>query len=282
MGNALAFCAAWLSIRSQKGTLLLRIEDVDRGRARDEIADSQRRDLAWLGLNWDRETPQQSKRSYGPWLDALAPHTYQCVCSRKALKLVQGRCTCPSVRPESGATRFQLNASAVAFADRRWGPQLQAPNQQPDPTLRRRDGVYAYNLAVVADDIADGVTEVVRGADLLAFTGVQIQIWQAFGATPPAWLHAPLVLDAQGRKISKSTGGIGIRALREAGWTPTQVWCALLPWLGLPPTSLTDALAQFNPKAGPLGPIQLMTPPSRPGEPLDWRDTDVSEPDIER
>lgn len=255
--------------------MLLRIEDVDEGRARQSIADGQRRDLDWLGLHWDRETPQQSQRDYQPWLKALAPHTYACNCTRKMLKAVQGRCTCPQTQQGEGAIRFRLSAGETRFTDRRFGPQYQIPSKQPDPTLRRRDGVFAYNLAVVADDIADGVTEVVRGADLLEFTGAQVQIWQAFDATPPTWTHTPLILDAAGRKISKSEGGIGICALRDAGWTAEQVWRALLPWLGLSDASLPEAISRFNPAAGPLGPIQLRQAPGLHTQALDWLDTQV-------
>ena len=121
----------------------------------------------------------------------------------------------------------------------------------------------------------------VRGADLLEFTGAQVQIWQAFGATPPAWTHAPLILDADARKISKSEGGIGIYALRDAGWTADQVWRALLPWLGLSCASLNEATAHFNPTAGPLGPVQLRQAPGLPDQALDWLDTRVSGRDTE-
>ena len=229
LGNALAFGACWLSVRSQGGRLLLRVEDVDVGRARPEVADSQRRDLEWLGLAWDEEVPKQSARDYAPWLQRLEPWTYRCACSRKELRAGDGRCGCREAARDEGSVRFHLDPPVEGF---------------PDPVLRRRDGVYAYNLSVVADDIADGVTEVVRGGDLLDYVPVQEQIWRAFGATPPVWGHTPLVVGPDGKKLSKSHGSTEIRALRDEGWTPDRVWETVLPWLGLE-GRLEDAIGQW-------------------------------------
>ncbi|MCB0067356.1 MAG: hypothetical protein KDD77_09400, partial [Caldilineaceae bacterium] len=131
-----------------------------------------------------------------------------------------------------------------------------------------------YNLAVVVDDIRDGVTEVVRGADLLGFTSVQIVLWRALDAPEPTWMHAPLVLgpaDAAGArsKLSKSHGSMHLAAMRDAGWQPADVWRLVLPWIGVPNTdSLGDAIAKFaadggsaargfDPQRGPRGPIEL-------------------------
>ena len=122
----------------------------------------------------------------------------------------------------------------------------------------RRDGQVSYNLAVVADDIEDGVNDVVRGSDLLEYTAVQVQLWEAFGAPPPRWLHTPLVLGADGRKLSKSHGSAHVGALRDAGATPGDIWRVVLPWLGLDGvTSLPDALSSWDPDAGPRGPITV-------------------------
>lgn len=242
LGNALAFAACWLSVRSAGGRLLLRIEDVDRDRARPEIADHQRSDLAWLGLSWDEEGPAQADRDYVPWLDRLAARTYRCTCTRKALKAVGGRCACATQDHPDGSVRFRLEPGLRTIDDRARGPARVDPSTLfPDPVLRRRDGVFAYTLAVVADDLADGVTEVVRGGDLLDFAAVQEQVWEAFGATPPTWLHTPLVLGPDGRKLSKSHGSTELRTLREAGWDASAVLGTVLPWLGLPPT-LDEAL----------------------------------------
>lgn len=258
LGNICAFGAAWLSVRAQAGRLLLRIEDVDRGRARPDVEDGIRRDLEWLGLEWDHETPAQSRRSYDEVLRQLGAHVYRCTCARAALAGVAGRCPgdCRARRHDIGAVRFALPRGPVSFTDRRWGPRTVHPAAFGDPTLVRRDGLVAYNLAVVADDLADGVTEVVRGSDLLDFTTVQLCLYDALGARPPTWLHAPLVLGSDGRKLSKSHGAAHVGAMREAGWTAADVWRVVLPWLGLPGgLALAEAVSEWRPDAGPRGPV---------------------------
>lgn len=239
LGNALAFGAAWLSARSQAGRLLLRIEDLDRGRARAEIAESQRADLKWLGLDWDEETAPQSSREYP--LDGLS--VYRCSCSRK--QRLRGECTCRQTPAAEGTWRFRCPPGAVAFQDRVWGRQEHVPGQ--DPILRRRNGEAAYPLAVVLDDHRDGVTEVVRGADLLAATAVQICIAEALGLPRPSYLHVPMILGPDGRKLSKSHGSTELRALRAAGWTAEDVWATLLPMLGLNVGTLARAVVAFDP-----------------------------------
>lgn len=273
LGNACAYAAAWLSARAAGGRLLLRIEDIDVTRARDELADGLRRDLDWLGLRWDAEVPRQSTRDYAPWLERLGDRVYRCVCTRARLGGGPYPGTCRHAGHTDGAWRFRLPPGEVHVADRRFGDRDVDPNAFGDPVLRRRDGVWAYNLAVVVDDVRDGVTEVVRGADLLDFTAVQIRLWQAFGAAPPTWLHAPLVLGPDGRKLSKSHGSLGVAALRDAGWSPERVWAAVLPWLGLDGVArLDDAARRFSPGAGPRGPIRLLG--TDPGERrLSWVDT---------
>ncbi len=132
--------------------------------------------------------------------------------------------------------------------------------------LRRRDGCYTYTLAVVADDIADGVTEVARGADLADQSAVQAVLWRALGADPPAWLHAPLILGGDGKKLSKSHHAAAVGDLRELGWSAADVWRVVLPWLGLtPPAAATDgrailhhALSAFDAARIPRGPFTWM------------------------
>ncbi len=258
LGNVCAFAAAWLSARAAGGRLLLRIEDVDRGRARPTVERAIRDDLAWLGLTYDDETPPQSRRSYDHVIAALAPHVYRCRCTRAMLAGTEGRYpgTCRRRQHATGAIRFALPPGPVRFIDRRWGPRSVDPTQFGDPILVRRDGLAAYNLAVVADDVADGVTEVVRGSDLLDFTAVQIRLYEALGAPAPTWLHAPLVLGRDGRKLSKSHGSAHVGAMRDAGARPADVWAIVLPWLGLPPLAALDAaIPLWCAGAGQLGPI---------------------------
>jgi glutamyl-tRNA synthetase len=248
LGNALAFGAAWLSVRNAGGRLLLRIEDIDRGRSRAEIAEAQRADLLWLGLAWDEEVPAQSTRSYDPGpLD-----TYRCDCTRRQR---QAR-PCPhrDAPAATGAVRFRSAREAVAFEDRAQGPQRHVPDA--DPLLVRRDGEPGYPLAVVVDDHRDGVTEVVRGGDLLAPTAVQVELFAAFGWAPPTWMHVPLLLGPDGRKLSKSHGSTELRALRDQGWTAEDVWARLLPRLGIPEgVGLSEAV--LRPARVPAGPFTV-------------------------
>lgn len=258
LGNVTAFTAAWLSARSDGGRLLLRFEDLDLGRARPDVEASQRADLAWLGLDVDAEVVRQSARSYADALLRLADHTYRCTCSRAALRASEGRCACGHRGETHGAIRLRLPARTVRFVDRRWGPWSVDLANQADPVLVRADGFVGYTLAVVADDVADGVTEVVRGADLLDATGVQMLLWELLADRTPTWLHTPLVLGPDGRKLSKSHGSTEVRALRAAGWTAADVLGRVLPWLGLPGvTSLRDAVSRWRPDQGPLGPVTV-------------------------
>ncbi|TVQ89607.1 MAG: tRNA glutamyl-Q(34) synthetase GluQRS [Deltaproteobacteria bacterium] len=257
LGNVLAFGAAWLSVRQAGGRLLLRVEDVDIQRASREIEDGQKRDLEWLGITWDREVRRQSERDYTPTLHALHEHTYRCVCTRRQIREAGGIYpgTCRDVGHARGSTRFRLPKGAITFEDRRLGPRRVPLMSLGDPVLRRRDGVFAYPLAVVADDLADGVTEVVRGADLVDVTAAQLAIWRALGARPPSYLHSPLVLGPDGKKLSKSHGSAHVGHWRSRGAEPEQVWRTVLPWLGLPHDHLDQAIRDFDPTAGPLGPI---------------------------
>jgi glutamyl-tRNA synthetase len=226
LGNALAFGAAWLSARAVGGRLLLRIEDIDRGRAREQVAAGNREDLRWLGIDWDKEVTSQSRRRYT--LDGLA--IYRCDCSRR--DRLAGACRCRDAGKRHGTFRFRVPPGPVSFVDRALGPQTFFPDE--DPIVLSRDGEPAYPLAVVVDDARDGVTEVVRGADLLSATAVQLRLQEALGLAAPSYLHVPLLFGVDGRKLSKSHGATEIRAMRAAGWSPSRVWELLTPLLGLP------------------------------------------------
>ena len=249
LGNVCAAGAAWLSVRQAGGRLRLRIEDIDIGRARGDIADAIRVDLAWLGLTCDDETAPQSQRDYAPALARLAPHTYRCGCTRAASRDAGGACVggCRTRGLGEGAVRFALPHGVETIVDRARGRTDVDLATLPDPVLRRRDGCCTYTLAVVADDIADGVTEVARGADLAEQSAVQAVLWRALGADPPAWLHAPLILGADGKKLSKSHDAAAVGDLRELGWSAADVWRIVLPWLGVtPPASTIDAAAMLH------------------------------------
>jgi glutamyl/glutaminyl-tRNA synthetase len=280
LGNACAAAAAWLSIRQRSGRLLLRIEDVDAGRARVEIADAIRRDLEWLGLAWDAETPPQSARDYGPALARLAPHTYHCACTRAASRDTGGALpprsanarrpgcvgACRTRGHAAGAVRFALPPGVGTIVDRARGRTDVDLGTLADPVLQRRDGCFTYTLAVVADDIADGVTEVARGADLADQSAVQAVLWRALGAEPPGWLHAPLILGGDGKKLSKSHRSAAVGDLRDLGWSAGDIWRTVLPWLGLTPLEtatsgsalLHHALPAFDAARIPRGPFTWM------------------------
>ncbi len=240
LGNVCAAAAAWLSARQRGGRLLLRIEDVDAGRARRDIAGAIRDDLAWLGLTCDAETPPQSARDYAPALARLAPHLYRCACTRAASRDAGGACVagCRTRGLTAGAVRFALPDGIETIEDRARGRSDVDLATLADPVLQRRDGCPTYTLAVVADDIADGVTEVARGADLADQSAVQAVLWRVLGATPPAWLHAPLILGGDGKKLSKSHRAAAVGDLRQLGWSATDVWRTVLPWLGVTPQDL--------------------------------------------
>ena len=249
LGNVCAAGSAWLSVRQRDGRLLLRIEDVDAGRARDDIAEAIRDDLAWLGLTCDAEAKPQSQRDYAPALARLAPHTYRCACTRAISRDAGGACVggCRKRGLTEGAIRFALPHGIETIVDRARGRTDVDLSTLADPVLQRRDGCSTYTLAVVADDIADGVTEVARGADLADQSAVQAVLWRALGANPPAWLHAPLILGGDGKKLSKSHHAAAVGDLRELGWSAGDVWRTVLPWLGVTPlAAATDGLALLN------------------------------------
>ncbi|HSF39250.1 MAG TPA: tRNA glutamyl-Q(34) synthetase GluQRS [Thermoanaerobaculia bacterium] len=269
VGNARTALAAWLSVRSRGGTFVYRVEDLDPPRVVPGMADAQREDLLWLGLDWD-EGPDvggphapyaQSERSalYEAALRRLAEagRLFSCRLSRKDLQAMasapHGGEEAPypaSLRPEDvdpgwferlcaapkpeAAIRFLVDERAVTFVDRVYGPMTERVDLAVgDFVLKRRDGLYAYQLAVVVDDLLMGIDDVVRGADLLASTARQIQLLEALGGALPAYAHVPLVVSPRGEKLSKRDQGITLRSLREAGARPEALVGYLAFSLGL-------------------------------------------------
>jgi glutamyl-tRNA synthetase len=272
VGNARTALVAWLSVRAAGGTFAWRLEDLDPPRIVPGAAEAAMEDLAWLGLDWD-EGPdvggphvpyRQSERSelYRHALEHLvtAGRLFPCRRSRKELTEIASAPHGPdgsppypkSLRPrglapdwfhkleepshrEPGASlRFLVRDSPVVFHDRVFGACTERVDETVgDFVLRRRDGLWAYQLAVVVDDLAMGITEVVRGSDLLGSTARQIQLFEALngvfgGGATPAWAHVPLVLNAEGEKLSKRDRGLTLRSLRTAGARPE----TLVGWLG--------------------------------------------------
>ena len=190
LGNVFTALLAWLSVRSQRGTMLLRIEDLDPDRSKQEYIDALKYDLQWLGLDWDREMPQQSTReeAYRSCFEML--ETYPCYCTRNELHdasaphASDGRMiyagTCRNLTEEQRAEKTKIPSwrvrvpdRIISFYDGVCGPYAEnLASDCGDFIVRRSDGVYAYQLAVVCDDAFGGVTEVVRGSDLLSSTPV--------------------------------------------------------------------------------------------------------------
>lgn len=235
-GNLRTALASWLSVKARGGRWLLRIEDVDRHRCRREWAEQQVRDLAALGLESDGPVVWQSERDT-QYLEALARLQeqrllYVCQCSRKDLSLMAsapqsddglrpypGRCRgrVPATL-EPAALRFHLPPGEVAWLDRVHGPQRHDPCALTgDPLLHRRDGCFAYHLAVVVDDGLQGVTEIVRGDDLRPVTATQIRLQEALGFARPEYAHVALVHDDQGQRLGKRSGAQGVQAWLAEG-----------------------------------------------------------------
>lgn len=216
-GSLLAAFGSWLLARHHGGDWLVRIEDLDPPREVPGAAERQLRALAAFGLDSDETVVRQSQRHalYQRALDRLIDQgrAFVCRCSRSDLAAVGGihrRCVTSSAEQKSAAPqaaiRLRVNdGDIVAFNDAIQGPQAQdLAREVGDFVLRRADGYWAYQLAVVVDDADQGITDVVRGADLLDSTGRQILLQRALGLPTPDYAHLPLLLDAHGRKLSKS------------------------------------------------------------------------------
>lgn len=228
-GSLVAALASWLDARAAGGTWLVRIEDLDPPREVPGASEAILATLDRLGLHADEPPCRQSERTglYAAALDRLrAIHAvYACHCSRRDVELAaQARGLAPGVYPGTCrgldlaaagfAWRLRVDDAPVAFVDRMCGPFAQQLEREVgDFVLRRADGLWAYQLAVVVDDAAQGITAVVRGADLLDNTPRQIALQRALGLPTPAYLHVPLVLAADGSKLSKQSGA---QALDEA------------------------------------------------------------------
>lgn len=251
LGHVVNAAQVWGETRARGGRVLLRIEDHDRRRSRREFEAAILEDLAWLGFEADAPPVRQSERDdiYTHALDTLRRQglVYACDCSRadvaQALRPAIAELTfratpqLPELRyPGTCANRGLAEGPGVGlrvrlaplverFDDLRLGPQEQHPFEQcGDLLVRDRDNHWTYQFAATVDDHVQGVTLVIRGVDLLASTGRQIQLARLLGrADPPSFLHHPLIMKTPSQKLSKSDRDTGIRELRAAGWTPAEV-----------------------------------------------------------
>lgn len=261
LGNAFSALLAWLDAKSCGGKILLRIEDLDTDRCSADKAEQLMRDLTWLGLSWDDGglTPEycQSSRTayYQKIFDDFNAQglLYPCFCSRAermaadaphsadGAVIYSGRC-----RGLSDAERAKLASAGkppawriiapdedIAFCDGNLGPYCENPAVEcGDFIIRRSDGVFAYQLAVVADDAAMGVTHVVRGRDLLSSAPRQIWLHRLLHNKPPQFFHVPLLLAEDGRRLAKRDGSLALAELRKT-YTAEQIIGLLAWWAGL-------------------------------------------------
>ena len=233
LGNVFAALVAWLSVRSRKGALVLRMEDLDTQRTSNEFADVLRQDLQWLGLDWDEETPPQSQRTaaYDRYFELLRSNDllYPCYCTRSQLHNVNAPHLSDGTYVYAGTCRNltappkdRLPAWRVMVPDREFvlNDLCQGTFRQNlstdcgDFVVRRADGCYVYQLAVVVDDGEAGVTEVVRGMDLLGSAPRQMYLQELFGFPHPAYGHVPMLLAPDGRRLSKRDKDLDLGQLR--------------------------------------------------------------------
>ncbi len=263
LGNVWSALLSWLSVRSRGGEMVLRMEDLDPRRCRPEYAAQLREDLRWLGLDWDREQTPQSQRSgaYAAAFRALADRglVYPCYCSRADLHAADaphaadGRLlyagTCRSLTEAERRAKTKPPAWRLEVPDREFAVQdgLQGryaenlARESGDFIIRRADGVYAYQLAVVVDDIAAGVTEVVRGRDLLDSTPRQRWLYELLNAPPPATYHVPLLLAPDGRRLSKRERDLDLGALRARTTPEALLGCLAVQAGQIPPGETASA-----------------------------------------
>ncbi len=258
LGHARTFWIAHQRALAAGGSLILRNEDLDPQRSRPEYAGAMLEDLRWLGIRWQEGpdvggpcAPYLQSQRYALYRAAwerlrAAGWIYPCRCSRRELAqaaqaphedehadepLYPGTCrpdpqTIVEAREPRGAnSRFRVpDGEIIAFTDGRLGPQQAIAGRDfGDFLVWRRDDVPAYQLAVVVDDAAMAITEVVRGADLLLSTARQLLLYRALGLDPPAWYHCPLMLDAAGHRLAKRSDALSLRAMRESGANPEQI-----------------------------------------------------------
>ena len=268
LGNVWSALLSWLSVRSAGGEMVLRMEDLDPDRCRPEYVSQLREDLRWLGLDWDREQPQQSTRTgaYAAAFDVLRDRgmVYPCYCSRADLhaasaphasdgRVIYGG-TCRHLTEEERRRQTKAPAWRLVVPDREYAftDGLQGffsenlARECGDFIIRRADGVYAYQLAVVTDDAAGGISQVVRGRDLLESTPRQLYLFELLELPVPAFYHVPLLLAPDGRRLSKRERDLDLGALRQRH-TPEEILGFLASLARLIPAGETASAAELVP-----------------------------------
>lgn len=279
LGNARTFLVNWLYARQRGWRIQLRVEDIDGPRIKRGADRELVEDLRWLGIDWDEQSPHQSSRlgAYKQAERRLAEKglVYPCVCSRKEVELAAsaphaedgaavypGTCRERFDSPEAAhrstgraaALRFRAPAEIVDFVDGFAGPQrFDVQRQLGDFVIAKADGTPAYQLAVVVDDAAMRVTDVVRGDDLLDSTPRQILLYRALGLgeSIPNYYHLPLVVGTDGRRLAKRHGDTRLAYYRSRGVSPRRVLALLAEWCGAAGRDaglgLAELLQSFDP-----------------------------------
>ncbi|MBX9680272.1 MAG: tRNA glutamyl-Q(34) synthetase GluQRS [Gemmataceae bacterium] len=284
VGNARTYLLAWLSARSQGGRLLLRIEDIDSPRVKAGADQAILDDLRWLGLDWDGEPIVQTTRlaHYQSALDELKRRelVYPCTCTRGDIERAASAPhldhegptypgTCSHRKAEDAETlgdrpyawRLRTGDEPISWEDGFLGPQTLSPATAGDFVVWKSAGTPAYQLAVVVDDAEGGVTEVVRGDDLVSSTPRQLLLYRRLGRTPPRFFHVPLVVGTDGLRLAKRHGDTRLSALRHAGVSAESL-LGLLAWScgwreRIEPIALRDLLPRFRWDSMPREPFVL-------------------------
>jgi glutamyl-tRNA synthetase len=288
LGNARTYLITWLMARQAGGRVVLRIEDIDSPRVKPGAAEQALADLRWLGLDWDGDPIVQTERLplYAAALSQLKAHNlvYPCTCTRSDVEqaasaphpegvevVYPGTCSHRSVADAAGlvgrplAWRFRVR-DVPAFDDIFRGPvSLSRENIGGDFVVWKSQDTPAYQLAVVVDDADAGITAVVRGDDLVSSTPRQLLLYRALELAPPTFIHVPLVVGPDGRRLAKRHGDTRLSALRSAGIRPEQVIGLLAwscGWQSEPtPITATDLIPRFRLAAIPPRPF-VVTPES--------------------
>lgn len=288
VGNARTYLIAWLSARSQNGRVVLRMEDIDSPRIKPGAAQGAIDDLRWLGLDWDDDPIVQTERldHYRAAFEQLKAKelVYPCTCTRSDVEraasaphiehegpIYPGTCAHRRASDADGlgdqayAWRMRVGNETMAFHDGFRGLiSLNLHDIGGDFVVWKSTRTPAYQLAVVVDDAAQGVTEVIRGEDLIPSTPRQLALYRALGLTPPRFTHVPLVVGPDGKRLAKRHGDTRLSALREAGVQPESL-IGLLAWScgwleSAEPVRCSNLLGRFRAQAIPDSPFVLTKP----------------------
>lgn len=281
LGNIRTFMVAWLQMRSCGGQVVLRIEDLDHPKHKAGADVALMEDLRWLGFDWDGEPTWQSQRLsyYHTALERLRPWLYPCFCSRADIQRAQsaphpgevlrypGTCRGRAIGVVSpmnvgkAALRFALSeADRGCFCDGFAGEQCRVAADLTGDFVVARAGQAAYTLAVVVDDAEMGVTDIVRGDDILPATPAQVVLYQRLGYSLPHFVHVPLVTGKDGNRLAKRHGDTRIASYRAAGVSPQQILSALARscgWLSNTETvsTLSELISRFTLATIPKAPF---------------------------